>query len=308
MPAWNKREFTENGVTEYPPGPGLSRLQPKTSHDAGAFRKSPSGSPSSIYSRWAGTNQIAASRRDQHGNAEGSQYDLIDDGALTGASILVLNQCHIDLSRPSGALARKGFTLIEARASDAASLRQQLKDASQLWIISTSVPCLRSDALRVIEGFFHAGHGLYIWGDNAPLFADANVLLKRLFSTCMSGNFPGDRVVSVRDHGKQAGLVPGHLITTGLVNVFEGSSIAEVHTTKALTPLIYGSNGRVVTSVYDQNGERAIVDGGFTRLFCGWESAGTDRYIVNAAAWLLNIERFTDRPFRAISTNPMGGL
>jgi hypothetical protein len=34
------------------------------------------------------------------------------------------------------------------------------------------------------------------------------------------------------------------------------------------------------------------VDGGFTRLYNNWESAGTDRYIINAAAWLLNIERF----------------
>ena len=43
---------------------------------------------------------------------------------------------------------------------------------------------------------------------------------------------------------------------------------------------------------YDKDGKRALVDGGFTRLWCNWDSAGTDRYIVNAAAWLANIERF----------------
>jgi hypothetical protein len=72
-----------------------------------------------------------------------------------------------------------------------------------------------------------------------------------------------------------------------------------VPTTELLRPLVYGSNGRVVTAYYDDDGRRAIVDGGFTRLYHKWESAGTDRYIVNAAAWLLNIERFDEDSFKA---------
>ena len=43
-------------------------------------------------------------------------------------------------------------------------------------------------------------------------------------------------------------------------------------------------------------GRRALVDGGFTRLYHKWDSAGTDRYVVNAAAWLANIERFGYNP------------
>jgi hypothetical protein len=62
---------------------------------------------------------------------------------------------------------------------------------------------------------------------------------------------------------------------------------------------VYGSNGRVVTAYYDHDGRRAIVDGGFTRLWYKWGSAGTDRYIINAAAWLLNIERFDEGSLRA---------
>jgi hypothetical protein len=127
----------------------------------------------------------------------------------------------------------------------------------------------------------------------------ANLVLQRLFNVVMFGNSLGDQVVSMLTSGKTSGLVPGHLVTTGLVNIFEGITIAEVPTTELLRPLVYGSNGRVVTAYFDHDGCRAIVDGGFTRLHYKWESAGTDRYIVNAAAWLLNIERFGAGSFRA---------
>ena len=50
--------------------------------------------------------------------------------------------------------------------------------------------------------------------------------------------------------------------------------------------------GQVITAYYDRLQRRALVDGAFTRLYCNWDSAGTDRYIVNAAAWLANIEKF----------------
>ena len=61
-----------------------------------------------------------------------------------------------------------------------------------------------------------------------------------------------------------------------------------------LTPLIWGSAGNLVASFYDKQGKRAILDGGFTRLYIKWDSAGTGRYITNAAAWLANYERFGD--------------
>ena len=32
----------------------------------------------------------------------------------------------------------------------------------------------------------------------------------------------------------------------------------------------------------------------FTRLYVKWDTAGTGRYVKNAAAWLVNVERFGD--------------
>ena len=211
--------------------------------------------------------------------------------------MVVLNLCGIDLSRPKAALERKGFTLVQLR--DCKDLSDLLVDAAELWIISDGRRHLTPDALDAIESFFRDGRGLYIWGDNDPFFVDANLVLKRLFKVTMSGDSRGDQVVSMSTPSKRSGLIPGHLVTTGLVNIYEGITIAEVSTTKLLKPLVYGSNGRVVTAYFDHDGCRAIVDGGFTRLYHKWESAGTDRYIINAAAWLLNIERFDRSSIRA---------
>lgn len=52
--------------------------------------------------------------------------------------------------------------------------------------------------------------------------------------------------------------------------------------------------GNIVTSAYEGQGKRLIFDGGFTRLYNGWNTAGTPRYVKNAAAWLQNVERFGD--------------
>jgi hypothetical protein len=56
--------------------------------------------------------------------------------------------------------------------------------------------------------------------------------------------------------------------------------------------VIYGSAGNLVTAAFEAHGKRLIVDGGFTRLSNKWDSAGTGRYVMNAAAWLANYEKF----------------
>lgn len=253
---------------------------------------------SRIYTEWAGVNQIKAARADEHGNAAGTEYDLIRDGSLDGAKIVVLNLCprEVNVIKPRAALEEKGFRVVEIH--DGGQLRSELRDAAEFWIISDLRPHLSSDQIDEIIAFFNRGRGLYIWGDNEPFYADANNLLQRLFQTTMSGNSPGQQVVTLRQEGLRSGLVPSHPITTGLVNVYEGYTIAEVHDTEDLRPLIYGSNGKVVTTFFDRGGCRALVDGGFTRLYESWEStAGTARYVVNAAAWLLNLERFGEDQF-----------
>ena len=234
---------------------------------------------------------------DRFGNAQGNGYDLAVDGAFKGQTVAVIQEYTgegFDFSLPRKALAEKGFSVFRwsngmPKPED---LEKALEKSCQLWLISTSTPMLTEAHIKVIKRFFDAGHGVYIWGDNEPYYADANILAKALLGTTMDGNLEGNQVVGVEKTPGGVGVLPNHLLTTGLENVYEGITIATIHPTKDLQPLIYGSADNLVTAFYDHDGKRAILDGGFTRLFLQWDTAGTPRYVKNAAAWLVNVERF----------------
>ena len=255
----------------------------------------------SIYSEWAGKNIIDKPKinLDKYGNAAGAEYDLVKDNTFDNEVVYILNLCSefCTLEKAGKALARKGFTIMEDKSlPDLNHMKNQLKDASQFWLISGSYLSLTGTYVNLIKEYFEQGHGIYIWGDNEPWYADANSVISNLFHIRMHGNSPGDQVVSLSgNNNKKSGIIRNHLISTGVVNIYEGITVAEIETDDYIKPLIYGSNERVITAVYDYAGKRALIDGGFTRLYEKWDSAGTDRYIVNAAAWLVNSERFRDK-------------
>jgi hypothetical protein len=236
---------------------------------------------------------------DSFGNAAGNQHDLAVDGAFDGQTVAVLHLYTgegFDFSLPKKALAEKGFSVYRwmNRPPSPEELEEKLKKACQLWIISSDERLLTEKHLDVIQRFFESGKGVYIWGDNEPYYADANAVAQRLLGTKMLGNIPGDQVVGLQKASSKVGLLPNHLLTTGLEFIYEGITIATIQPNQTLKPLIYGSAGNLVTAIYDRNGKRAILDGGFTRLFLKWDTAGTGRYVKNAAAWLVNVERFGD--------------
>ncbi len=236
---------------------------------------------------------------DNHGNAQGNQYDLAVDGAFEGKTVAVLHLYvgeGFDFSLPKAALKEKGFSVYRwiNNPPSAEELEEKLKKACLLWIISSNVRKLNEKHLKVIKKFFDSGKGVYIWGDNEPYYADANYVSEHLLGVKMLGNLPGDKVVGLNNKGEKTGLTPKHMITTGLEYVYEGITIATIEDNASLTPLIYGHESNLVTATYEKNGKRAILDGGFTRLYIAWDNAGTGRYVKNAAAWLVNYERFSD--------------
>jgi hypothetical protein len=236
---------------------------------------------------------------DRFGNAAGNQHDLAVDGAFDGQTVAVLHFYTgegFDFSLPKKALAQKGFSVYRwvNRPPSPEELEEKLKKACQLWIIANEQRLLTEKHLEVIQRFFDSGKGVYIWGDNQPYYADANAVAKKLLGTQMLGDTMGDQVVGLQKGKGKTGLLPNHLLTTGLENIYEGITIATIQPNQALTPLIYGSAGNLVTAFHDRNGKRAILDGGFTRLYMKWDTAGTGRYVKNAAAWLVNVERFGD--------------
>lgn len=232
---------------------------------------------------------------DKYGNAESNQFDLAVDGAFIGNTIAVLHFYtgeNFNFEKPKAALAEKGFGVYRwlNYPPSPEELRSKLQEANQLWIISNSDQRLNEEHLEVIKDFFNQGKGVYIWGDNAPYYADANYVGQALMNVTMSGNLSGGRSVMLKDEENQSGIRQNHLITTGMNYLFEGITIATISENEHMTPLVWGSAGNLVTAVYEKDGKRAIFDGGFTRLYCNWDTAGTGRYVKNAAAWLANVE------------------
>jgi molecular chaperone DnaK len=253
----------------------------------------------SPYTKFAGLNIIDGVKKDNFGNAFGADYDLAKDNAFDGVKIGVLHLYTgegFDFHLPKSALKEKGFELIHWKdiPPSPTVLRQELKKTSQLWIISSNIKKLNLAHMSVIKDYFNEGKGVYIWGDNEPFYADANFILENIFDSYMSGNTLGDKVVTLQKEYGKSGLIPNHPITTGIENVYEGITIATIFANNDFEPLIYGSDNQVVSSFYNKDGKRAIIDGGFTRLFVNWNTAGTSRYVKNAGAWLSNFERFQD--------------
>eukprot|EP01006_Ploeotia_vitrea_P043773 TRINITY_DN66777_c0_g3_i1.p1 TRINITY_DN66777_c0_g3~~TRINITY_DN66777_c0_g3_i1.p1 ORF type:complete len:456 (+),score=74.99 TRINITY_DN66777_c0_g3_i1:39-1406(+) len=252
------------------------------------------------YSRWAGVNSIPVSK-DVHGNADGTDYDLAPDHAYKGDKIVVLNEYHLenfDFGMPLKALKDKGFKVKLFQCKDAktlpspAVLDKEMQDATQLWLIATSNGMLAKGHRDVIKKHFNQGKGIYIWGDNVPYYVDANVLGKDLLGATMEGNWIGGKTVQhAPKRGKKGGGGFGsHLITTGLENLFEGVTVANIQLSEEMETIAWASDGKPLIAVYDQDGKRAMFDGGFTRLYISWNEAGTARYVKNAAAWLHNWE------------------
>lgn len=236
---------------------------------------------------------------DSYGNAEGNQYDLAVDGAFEGQTIAVLHlyTSGFDFSLPTAALKEKGFSVYRwiNNPPSAEALDSALAKSCQLWIISDSGRKLNQGHADVIKKYFDSGKGVYIWGDNQPFYSDANFIAQELIGAKMEGNIIGDQTVGLLKDGSKSGVMPNHLITTGLQNIYEGITIATITAHKDLTPIVYGSAGNLVTAAYEKDGKRLLIDGGFTRLYYKWDTAGTGRYVKNAAAWLVNFEKFGEK-------------
>jgi hypothetical protein len=252
-----------------------------------------------VYSEYAGQQIIKDAEKDIYGNAQGNQYDLAKDNAFKGSRIFVLHLYYgegFDFKYPKKALKEKGFSVTHFQGLPPLDLfKEELNISSQLWILSSHFLSLKSSYIKEIENFYHSGKGLYIWGDNEPYYADANKILNKLFQTTLNGNYFGDKILTIKKK-KDQGFIP-HYITTGLENLYEGITISHLTNINSLNPLMYDSSGNVVIATNEKDRKRVIIDGGFTRLFVKWDSAGTGRYVKNAAAWLANYERFGDLIF-----------
>jgi hypothetical protein len=94
------------------------------------------------------------------------------------------------------------------------------------------------------------------------------------------------------NHSQQFGR---HVITSGIVSLYEGMTICYPRDNGPLKVLATSSNNHPVilyadNEVMAENMGRVVVDCGYTKNYISWDSAGAARYIVNASVWLLALE------------------
>lgn len=291
--------------------PSAGRNAPAAAYDE---RRSESGKVEFVPS------EVKQVSKDAHGNARGNQYDLAIDGAFEGQTVLIIDQVGNTLVATRAALKQKGLNTVvfpRGLTPPIAEFKKALAQSCQVWLISSAAELLSDEHIAAIKAFFDTGHGVYLWGDNDPLYVDANRVANALVPGLrMEGNLLGEVAVGIASKPGGVGLKEGHLITTGLEHLYEGTSIATVQfgpphgRTAALydgsapsearspklpegfTAILHGSAGNLVNVAYEKDGKRLLMDGGFTRLAVSWDDAGTARYVKNAAAWLVNAERF----------------
>ncbi len=220
--------------------------------------------------------EVEVQNKDNFGNATGSQYDLAIDGAFEGQTIVVIQLYtgeNFDFEKPRLALKEKGFSVYRYsnEAPSPEELKKSLGKACQFWLISDQTQHLTDAHAEVIKEFYETGRGVYLWGDNDPYHADADFIAQKLLGASMSGYYMGNQTVTFKSETVNSGMRKDHLITTGLQNVFEGITISQIHDpNQMLTPLIWSTDGNVVTAILDDQQHRLIIDGGFTRLYCNW--------------------------------------
>jgi len=217
-------------------------------------------------------------------------YDSAGDNAAT-----VMTPADFQ-ARVGGSLKTKGFEFeVVTTQKDFIAKLQNFHEA---WIISnkaldnTSTP---DEFANAVATFHESGGGLFVWGDNAPWTAHANVVLKKLFNTELTGNNPADKTISVGDQTKP-GFFAQHLITSGIKYLFEGRTVSYPTTIPDSLKVLATSTDNSAVVLYSDNTKlppnngRVVIDFGFTKLWVHWDSAGTERYVKNASVWLLGLD------------------
>lgn len=234
---------------------------------------------------------------DPHSNPAGREYDLGREGAFSEFKILIFNGIAKDsleqyIANPVNALRGKGFQVNITRSEE--EFAAQLPSHDEAWIISGGSirPQVISTFVNAVTAFHNAGKGLAIWADNEPLFAHANVVLEPLLGLSLQGNDAALKDLQLGDPTKP-GHFGRHLLTSGIVKLFEGDSICRPTNTNNVKVLATSSHNAPCMMYADPPGKgRVVIDCGFTKFYDPkWTStAGTERYVRNAAVWLLNLE------------------
>jgi len=150
---------------------------------------------------------------------------------------------------------------------------------------------------KAVIDFHKSGRGLMIYGDNLPLYVQANIVLPDLVGCQLYGDTPAGKILKYGKPNQSGYFDAEHLVFAGINNLYEGVTICYPNGPSKLVPLATSSDGNpciLKCEAKESNfcdGGRILVDSGWTKLYqSNWASAGQARYVVNATVWLINLE------------------
>jgi len=250
---------------------------------------------------FAGQSNVRGLSCGLDGNPIGA--DLIPDGGLQGYGVAVLQLYPFDFEPPKSALQAMGLalTLWVSNVPSLVEFQRVLSQPNmkQLWVISTSSNCIPSQYIQAMVDFNQQGGSLYLWGDNDPYNDAVNpVIAKTVPGILLAENYYACKQVSHRPAGNNGPGFSDHYIFTGVINLFEGNTIARFkgHNPK-IKYIMNSSEGQPALGIVEAEAGcgRIAIDCGFTRLFCSWDDAGTARFVKNIAGWLCALD--DDAPY-----------
>ncbi|KAL6077099.1 N-acetylmuramoyl-L-alanine amidase [Balamuthia mandrillaris] len=187
------------------------------------------------------------------------------------------------------ALGEKGFRVHVTTSEEGFAKNLPANDVG--FIVSDLTVVAHTPAL--VEAIWHhhqSGRGLAIWADNAPFVATANAILAKLSPKTVLQGYDRGHLLAVGNARKR------RKFGRHLTKLYEGVTICYPEPTgKNLKVLATSSDGHPCMLYADypdiENHQgRILLDCGFTKLYCHWDTAGTARYVRNVCVWLLGLE------------------
>jgi len=268
---------------------------------------------SDFYTSFAGQHEeINCLNMDKFANPSGRIYDLGHEGAFGRFSVIVGLFCKDHMLIPKHfmtnagkALQEKGFRVkVETSRVDFAN---DLCNHDVGWIVSDRYPSPEKE-LELLFGackrFHENGGGLAFWADNTPWLQTLNEILKPLKGFEVEGKTQGSKKMEISPNfvtnkysPENTGKFAKHLLTSGIVTLFEGVTISvpTKESENVFEHIAVSSDGHPCILVQDYNilpptAGRILVDCGFTKLYVDWNTAGTERYVRNVCVWLLGLD------------------
>jgi hypothetical protein len=244
---------------------------------------------------------------DEFGNPIGKAFELgsVDDELLSEERILLFvvydetlgkllsgTSFRWDLAQES--VAERNIQMdIRVDVTGKSLTEELLNEYTQLWFVSGMVKHLSGTQVKMVREFIRQGSGLFIWADNQPFYADANLLAQAVVGTKFSGNKQGDQVMELCNE-LRPGCFIEHPLTQGINSLYEGRTISSIAPAPDLTILAKSHDKQNSMACFERDDQRVVLDTGFTKLLGEkrfYKTAGTARYIRNIAFWLSKATR-----------------